>query len=32
MSQATSDDIEVRWCSGYDIEDTGVDQLEIYVN
>ena len=32
MSQATSDDIEVRWCSSYDIEDTGVDQLEIYVN
>ena len=32
MSQATSDDIEVRWCSSYDIEDIGVDQLEIYVN
>ena len=34
MSKATSDDIEVRWCSSYDTdgEDTGVDQLEIYVN
>ena len=32
MSKATSDDIEVRWCSSSDIEDTGVDQLEIYVN
>ena len=32
LSQATSDDIEVRWCSSYGHEDIGVDQLEIYVN
>ena len=32
LSQEVSDDIEVRWCSGDNGEDIGVDQLEIYVN
>ena len=32
LSQATSDDIEVRWCTSDNREDTGVEQLEIYVN
>ena len=32
LNEVTRDDIEVRWCSSYDSEDTGVDQLEIYVN
>ena len=32
LSQANSDDIEVRWCTSDNGEDIGVDQLEIYVN
>ena len=32
LNEATQDDIEVRWCSSYDSEDIGVDQLEIYIN
>ena len=32
LLEATSDDIEVRWCSSYDVEDIGVEQLEIYIN
>ena len=32
LNHTTSDDIEVRWCSSYDAEDVGVDQLEIYIN
>ena len=32
LLEATSDDIEVRWCSNYDYEDIRVEQLEIYIN
>ena len=32
VNEETRDDIEVRWCSSYDNEDIGVDQLEIYIN
>ena len=32
LSQEASADTEVRWCSSDNGEDTGVDQLEIYVN
>ena len=32
LLEATSDNIEVRWCTAYDIEDIGVEQLEIYIN
>ena len=32
LSQATSDDIEVRWCTSQHDEECGVEQLEIYIN
>ena len=32
LNEEASDDIEVRWCSSGEGEDTGVNQLEIYIN
>ena len=32
LSQVASDDIEVRWCSLNAGEESGVEQLEIYIN
>ena len=32
LIQESTDDIEVRWCSFSSYSDTGVDQLEIYIN
>ena len=32
LSGEVSDDIEVRWCTSHDGEESGVEQLEIYIN
>ena len=32
LSKEVSDDIEVRWCTSHDGEESGVEQLEIYIN
>ena len=32
LSEEVSDDIEVRWCTSHDGEESGVEQLEIYIN
>ena len=32
LSEEVSDDIEVRWCTSADGEESGVEQLEIYIN
>ena len=32
LSEEVSDDIEVRWCSNVNGEESGVEQLEIYIN
>ena len=32
LSEEVSDDIEVRWCSNINGEESGVEQLEIYIN
>ena len=32
LSEEVSGDIEVRWCTSHDGEESGVEQLEIYIN
>ena len=32
LSEEVSDDIEVRWCTDFQDEESGVEQLEIYIN